>query len=271
MSLHALSWMGGKSYLSTTGTGRWIASLLPYDYSYSEPFFGMGGVLLQRDQSPLESVNDLDGNLTNWWLHLRDDTDALLGRLEWTENSHAVFKEALETLHDDDPLLRAWAFSVLAERSLLTPYAGGAEKWRRHKTRRANSRSGWKDIVERLDRVADRIQAVEVHQMDACEFIEHYASNPRSVVYCDPPYRSSAASQAYGISELDIDDFSSVVQAAKGFVAISGYEGEWDHLGWHAEVFPVSSSIAMGPDRRRLEVLWTNQVPRESLGLLDLL
>ena len=54
--LHALPRMGGKSYNSRSGTGRWIAGLLPEytDGAYVEPFFGMGGVLLQRRPSRMK-------------------------------------------------------------------------------------------------------------------------------------------------------------------------------------------------------------------------
>ena len=59
--LSALRYYGGKN--AQHRTGRWIASMLPYDKGYVEPFAGMLGVLLQRRRSAAEMVNDADGNL----------------------------------------------------------------------------------------------------------------------------------------------------------------------------------------------------------------
>jgi hypothetical protein len=52
--------------------------------NYCEPFFGSGAVLLQRPTpfTGSETVNDLNGWLTNFWRALRDDPD---GVAEWTD------------------------------------------------------------------------------------------------------------------------------------------------------------------------------------------
>ena len=50
----ALGWVGGKSAHSAARTGTWIAGLLPppgVTYTYCEPFAGMLGVLLQRQEA----------------------------------------------------------------------------------------------------------------------------------------------------------------------------------------------------------------------------
>ena len=44
--------------------------------NYVEPFFGSGAVLLARPHAPgTETVNDLDGWLTNFWRAVRQDPD----------------------------------------------------------------------------------------------------------------------------------------------------------------------------------------------------
>ncbi len=52
--------------------------------NYVEPFFGSGATLLQRPTPFIgsETVNDLNGWLTNFWRALRDDPD---GVAEWTD------------------------------------------------------------------------------------------------------------------------------------------------------------------------------------------
>ena len=54
-------WYGGKfSHLD------WLRPLLPDCHHYCEPFAGSGAVLLNREPAPVETFNDLDGEVVNW-------------------------------------------------------------------------------------------------------------------------------------------------------------------------------------------------------------
>lgn len=44
----------------------WIISFIPGHHTYVEPFFGSGAVLLNKDRSDIETVNDIDGNHVEW-------------------------------------------------------------------------------------------------------------------------------------------------------------------------------------------------------------
>ncbi len=61
------SYFGGKSRLAP-----WIASLLPTHRTYVEPYFGSGAVLFAKPPSHTEIVNDLDGEIVNFFRVLRD-------------------------------------------------------------------------------------------------------------------------------------------------------------------------------------------------------
>ena len=54
--------------------------------NYVEPFFGSGAVLLSRpafDGNRIETVNDLDGHLANFWRALQADPDAVAYYADW--------------------------------------------------------------------------------------------------------------------------------------------------------------------------------------------
>ena len=52
----AFGWYGGKfNHLG------WLLPLLPQTHHYCEPFGGSAAVLLNRDPSPVETFNDIDG------------------------------------------------------------------------------------------------------------------------------------------------------------------------------------------------------------------
>src|ERR1700728_2787027 len=65
-------WYGGKfSHLD------WLLPLLPAAHHYCEPFAGSGAVLLNRDPSPVETYNDIDGDVVNFFRVLRAQGDAV--------------------------------------------------------------------------------------------------------------------------------------------------------------------------------------------------
>src|SRR5215210_6512315 len=66
-------WYGGKfSHLD------WLLPLLPECHHYCEPFSGSAAVLLNRRPSPVETYNDIDGEVVNFFRVLRDKKGALI-------------------------------------------------------------------------------------------------------------------------------------------------------------------------------------------------
>ena len=71
--LIAFGWYGGKfSHL------HWLLPLLPKTWHYCEPFGGSAAVLLNREPSPVETYNDIDGEVVNFFRVLRDKKDELI-------------------------------------------------------------------------------------------------------------------------------------------------------------------------------------------------
>src|SRR5436190_23652647 len=69
----AFGWYGGKyTHLD------WLLPLLPQTTHYCEPFGGSAAVLLNRAPSPVETYNDIDGELANFFRVLRNQKEELL-------------------------------------------------------------------------------------------------------------------------------------------------------------------------------------------------
>lgn len=67
-------WFGGKSRIAAT-----VWEALGDVPNYVEPFFGSGAVLLARPHSPrIETVNDLDGMVSNFWRAVQYSPDAVI-------------------------------------------------------------------------------------------------------------------------------------------------------------------------------------------------
>jgi DNA adenine methylase len=61
-----------------------LLPLLPECFHYCEPFAGSGAVLLNREPSPVETYNDIDGEVVNFFRALRAEKDALIEQIALT-------------------------------------------------------------------------------------------------------------------------------------------------------------------------------------------
>ena len=87
-----IKWVGGKGQLAQT-----IKEMLPPTYNrYYEPFLGGGAVLLELN--PKEAyVNDINSELINMYIQVREDVEGVikyLGSLDWTHEICTDKKEA---------------------------------------------------------------------------------------------------------------------------------------------------------------------------------
>jgi len=140
--LIAFGWYGGKfSHLD------WLLTLLPPAHHYCEPFAGSGAVLLNRAPSPVETYNDLDGEVVNFFRVLREQKDALTEAIGLTPFSREEFGIACLLEPDLTPLERARRFYVRA-RQVRTGLAQTASigRWANCKD---TSRAGMSGVVSR--------------------------------------------------------------------------------------------------------------------------
>ena len=263
--LNALPYLGGKSGGGFTGTGRWVASMLPNRTGYAETHGGMCGVLLQRRPAKVEYVNDLDGRIVNWWRVLRDEPEELLRRLGSTPIARSMFVEALACVDDPDPMVSAWAVSVVLHQSLRSSLDSDPSLWRRgvgSSHRPGGGASKYRTLnTDRLRRVSERMRDVRLECVGAVSMLDWLARYEDAVVYVDPPYRDRRI--RYGTE--NVDDLTDALLAQRGFVAVSGYGDEWDHLGWrrfeHVTVTSAAGDLNATKRPERTEVLWTSQAP----------
>ena len=93
---------------------------------------------------------------------------------------------------------------------------------------------------------------------DACDLLEKSARYDYVDIYCDPPYLNSADG-GYN-HDVDYDRMSELLLSQKGRVAVSGVDGDWNHLDWRCETFEKSALLKNrygGKDKRK-ECLWMN-------------
>jgi len=261
--LIAFGWYGGKfNHLN------WLLPQLPEAHHYCEPFGGSAAVLLNRPPSPVETYNDLDGEVVNFFRVLRDHTEELVKAIALTPFSREEFRKAISEPTDGlDDVERARRFFVRA-RQVRTGLAQTASigRWANCKnTSRAGMAgavSRWLGSVEGLPQVALRLLRVQLESRPAEEVIRLYDS-PDTLFYCDPPYphesRGDSKAYRYEMTEEQHVELAKLLRSVQGRVALSGYRCELlDKLyrGWRRVDAPTKNCHSIKKPRQ--EALWVN-------------
>ncbi|MDJ1176781.1 DNA adenine methylase [Roseofilum capinflatum] len=261
--LIAFGWYGGKfNHLN------WLLPLLPEATHYCEPFAGSAAVLLNRQPSPVETYNDIDGEVVNFFRVLRDQKEDLIQAIGLTPFSREELRIAVEEPRENcSELERARRFFVRA-RQVRTGLAqtASAGRWAHCKLTSRAGMSGavsrWLGSVEGLSEIVQRLLRVQIEQGRAIEVIGRYDS-PDTLFYCDPPYphdtRGDRHAYAYEMTDDDHRELAAVLNQVQGKVAISGYDCDlFAHLYQDWNRIEAPSKQCLSVKQPRTEVLWTN-------------
>jgi len=261
--LIAFGWYGGKfNHLD------WLLPLLPVCHHYCEPFAGSAAVLLNRNPSPVETYNDLDGEVVNFFRVLRDRRVDLVQAIGLTPFAREEFYFSLSTQgRPISNLERARRFFVRA-RQARTGLAQTASlgRWANCKNTSRAGMSGvvsrWLGSVDSLPDIALRLLRVQIENRPALEVIRLYDST-KTLFYCDPPYVHSSRgdSKAYEFEMADAAhrELACVLAGCKGQVAISGYRCDlMDDLYKKWRRVDAPPKLCHSIKKLRQEALWMN-------------
>ncbi|HMO40783.1 MAG TPA: DNA adenine methylase [Saprospiraceae bacterium] len=262
--LIAFGWYGGKfSHLD------WLLPLLPDCLHYCEPFAGSGAVLLNREPSPVETYNDIDGEVVNFFRVLREEKEALIEQIALTPFSREEFALACELDPDLTNLERARRFYIRA-RQVRTGLAQTASigRWANCKNTSRAGMSGvvsrWLGGVEQLDFIAERLLRVQIENRPAIAVIKLY-DGKETLFYCDPPYihetRGDTKSYGFEMNDYEHEALAQTLNSIEGLAAVSNYECElmeelYPSNKW-TKIYSPEKTIHSTKDVRQ-EVLWVN-------------
>src|SRR2546426_11298471 len=260
--LIAFGWYGGKySHLD------WLVPLLPTCHHYVEPFAGSAAVLLNREPSPVETYNDIDGEVTNFFRVLRDRKEKLVEQIGLTPFSREEFYRALSEENVANDVERARRFFVRA-RQVRTGLAQTASlgRWANCKNTSRAGMSGvvsrWLGSVETLPAIAERLLRVQIENRPALEVIRLYDGKD-TLFYCDPPYPHSSRNdnKAYSAEMTDEQhrQLATALHRVRGNVAVSGYRCDlMDALYKNFKRHDATTKMCHSVKKPRREALWVN-------------
>lgn len=258
----------------------WIASHFPPRSAidvYEESFCGSASVLMRIERSPIEVINDRDGDVVNFFRVLRERPDDLIRQIELTPFARREWELAGEPT--DDPVERARRFYLRSYGSIAGPTAQWRTGWRRQKklARRADGTGAMTSAarvfanVSHLHTVAARLRGVFIEEEDALKIIRNY-DGVRTLHYVDPPYpaetRKAWKTTAYRHEMTDEQhrELASVLHDCVGMVILSGYR-----CALYDELFPAPNWASFSRSARTngrgsaLEMLWLNEAAQRAL------
>lgn len=269
-----IKYHGGKHYLA-----KRIISLFPRHLHYVEPFFGGGAVLLARDpedealwlpphKGVSEVVNDINGELTNFWrvLRGRDSFDRFHRQVQAIPMSRIEFDDAYKVIEHSGDIGRAIDFFVGCRQSRAGMMKDFTSITRSRVRRGMNGNvSEWLGAVDGLADVHARLRRVLIENMPAIDLIRR-EDTEGTLFYCDPPYLpSTRATPNLYAREMTTEahvELLETLKGCKGKVILSGYPSElYDStlVGWRVVDFELPNNAAGGESKRRMtERLWIN-------------
>ncbi|NBJ93226.1 DNA adenine methylase [Parablautia muri] len=252
-----------------------LVGLIPEHHSYVEPYFGSGAVLFHKQPSAMETINDLDSDVTNLFTCIQKDSERLARLVMTTPFSREVyegqFKEAPEGLYASK-FQRAAGFLIKC--------------WQGYGFRTNGYMAGWKNDVAGRERayalwdwyrlpgwiidIAERLRWVQIENRPALEVIKRF-DYENVFMHLDPPYllESRTGKQyKHEMTDADHEEMLKTILQVKAKVMVSGYESEMynDYLHrWHRKYF--KSCAEQG--RPRMEVVWMNYESSVQMSLDD--
>jgi DNA adenine methylase len=248
-----------------------ILPLLPTHFAhFCEPFGGSAAVLINRPPALVETYNDLDSEVVNFFQCLRDHGEKLLRLIGLTPFSREELVRACMAEPGLPPMERARRFFVRARQTRTGLAQTSSEgRWAHcvltSRAGMAGAVSRWLGSVEGLAEIVQRLQRVQIENAPAIEVIHRYDS-PQTLFYCDPPYPHEARgdSKAYGYEMTDREhaELAEVLHSVKGSVALSSYRcplmerlyGDWRRVD-------ADTRLCNSSKGERTESVWLNFDP----------
>lgn len=257
-----------KYYGSKFRLARWVISHFPAHRHYVEPFGGAANVLLVKQPSKLETYNDLNKSIVNFFRVLRDRPEELVEKVRLTPYARDEFDYCLNAPAADCPVEMARRLFFHLWMSYAGTFVSTTGNWRRHKN---GKRAVTEDIsAENLFAAAQRFRSVQIENRDAIQLMREMDSK-ETLFYLDPPYVASTRphpkAYAHEMTNDDHREFAEVLYSLKGFVVLSGYPSKiyeelFERRGWHGR---RREAVILGGGKRT-ECLWLSPSVVSSLA-----
>lgn len=237
----------------------WICSYIPKHQVYVEPYFGSGAVFFNKEPAKIETINDLDGNIVNYFKVIREYPEELAAQLTLTPYSRDEYYRSFEMIDGESDIERARKFAVRCWQGF-----GSSNLYRNgfRTSQQSNSpqtTKEWREIPERLMAASERLKHAQIENIPAVELVKRYYTKD-VFMYVDPPYLLSTRKKylyRHEMKDADHIELLRLLQEHPGKILLSGYDNELYNKmlqGWNK----VSAKSQAERGIPRIETLWMN-------------
>ncbi|MEM1055173.1 MAG: DNA adenine methylase [Bacteroidota bacterium] len=187
-----LPWPGGKRRLA-----KHIIERLPPHELYCETFGGQLAVLLRKEPSKLEAVNDLDSDLITFFRVVNFHKEAFMDEVALVLNSREEFGDYLKQpgLTDIQRAARWYTVQRLS-------FGGRGKHFGTSKMQGGAAHASRSRRLSAVDALSDRLDRVAVENLPWQRFFDQY-DRPGGCFFVDPPYHEGMQYSAHAWTEAD--------------------------------------------------------------------
>lgn len=253
-----ITYYGGKQTLL-----KYLLPLIPQHRLYCEPFFGGGAVFFAKPKSEVEVINDINGEIVNFFKVIKTKFPELQKEIKATLHSRELYKKAMVVYVNPDlftDVKRAWALWVLTNQG----FAGMIGSWGFGKddskeAALANKRDAFTKEYE------DRLAKVQVENNNAIKVIQR-CDDKETFIYADPPYIGSDQGHYKGYSENDYRELLDALAKVKGKFLLSSYPSKIlstyiKKYKWKVQKVTKSVAVTKHTDKVKTEMIVMNYDP----------
>lgn len=237
----------------------WICEYIPEHDVYLEPYFGSGAVFFNKPMVRIETLNDLDGNVVNYFKVVREKSRELGVQLEMTPYSRDEYYRACEYDPEDSDIERARKFAVRCWMGFgcSNLYRNGFRS--SQQSRSPHTTKEWISLPERLIKASERLKNAQIENLPAAELIKRY-NTPDVFMYVDPPYLHGTRKNylyRYEMEDGEHVELLKLLADHPGKILVSGYDNDlYNEMlsGWNKAQKKTQAEAGIP----RTETLWMN-------------
>lgn len=239
-----------------------IVPRIPEHTVYTEAFAGGAAVFFAKQPAEVEVLNDINGELMNFYQVAKTRFPELKQLIDNTLNSrdlHMYARFIYSYPWHFDPVRRAWAIWVLTKMSFASKIDGtyGYDKTRNHQGKKITN------AIENFNQeICNRLQSACIENTTAPHVIKS-RDTEKTFHFVDPPYIDTDCGHYKGYTHQNFTNLLELLEAAKGKFMLTMYPHQIldsfiDNNHWAVEEIPKTISVSKYSRRKQTELMVMN-------------
>ena len=250
-----LDYFGGKWRL-----GKFLIEKFPDHRNFVDAFCGAGSILFKKPESYNEIINDIDNNVVNLMLVLRDEYAAFNHLVKYTPYSRYIY-----SLSKQYKPINGVLDEYAALQFLIRSAQGIGDSTHCLTGFKTSIKKGgpiiglWRNIYQDLEKYHQRLRNCVIENLHFRDVLKKYDSE-ETFFFLDPPYLHETRSSGKYKHEMTADDHRellSIITKLKGKVMLCGYANTLYNealADWCVQVRATNSNGG----GKRMEKIWMN-------------